>query len=324
MGRGGYDSGASRARTESRQSAPQQQVFTQSRAGRHHESMSVMGLNVREARDSDQHPRSVPILWEIDGTGSMGEIPNMLARQTFPDFMDLVLVVEPDPQVLFGVFLDYEDGSGPNSLQQGQFESSDELIDQWLTRMYFEGGGRPSEGSDLAYYFAARHTATDAWVKRRAKGFHFLVTDDTMRETVQTRHVRGLFGATARLSEDTPTITIVREAQELYHCFCLIPDPGRASYGRGGRCGLGEAYVYGDVKGCYEHFLGAPYVIVLPEPKEAAIVGAILVGLTQGKFTSLTAVSETIVKAPFKITGRRAKAIIDCVRHYAQHLGVQE
>src|SRR3989338_4755532 len=124
MGGGYNDSQASRARTQARSNAPQQQVFEQQSIGCLHESMSVLGLIVREARDSEEHPTSVPIIWNTDGTGSMNLIPQLLATKVFPDFMDLVLTVEPHPQVLFGTFLDYHDGSGANSLQQGQFESS--------------------------------------------------------------------------------------------------------------------------------------------------------------------------------------------------------
>ena len=52
-------------------------------------------------------------------------------------------------------------------LQVGQFESSDELLDKWLTNIYFEagGGGNGGESYALAWYFAALKTATDSMEK---------------------------------------------------------------------------------------------------------------------------------------------------------------
>ena len=56
-------------------------------------------------------------------------------------------------------------------LQVGQFESDNRMDDQ-LRTIFLEGngGGQKSESYELATYFIARHTVTDAWEKRGRKG----------------------------------------------------------------------------------------------------------------------------------------------------------
>src|SRR6478672_3000533 len=89
-------------------------------------TMDPFGVPVRESRDSAEHPNSTPIAVLFDVTGSMGRVP----------------------------------------LQVGQFESDNRMDDQ-LRTIFLEGngGGQKSESYELATYFIARHTVTDAWEK---------------------------------------------------------------------------------------------------------------------------------------------------------------
>ena len=59
-----------------------------------------------------------------------------------------------DPQVLFLAIGDHECDTSP--LQVGQFESSDELLEHWLTHVWLEGGGGGNRGESyaLAWHFA--------------------------------------------------------------------------------------------------------------------------------------------------------------------------
>ena len=99
MGYGGYSFEAHRAITSARADLPTQAVFKQREC---HPLMRPHGLRVRESRDSESHPHSLGIILALDVTGSMGEIPELLAKKELPGFVKLLLDHGvPDPQVLF-------------------------------------------------------------------------------------------------------------------------------------------------------------------------------------------------------------------------------
>ncbi|MCZ7677870.1 MAG: hypothetical protein M5U28_03445 [Sandaracinaceae bacterium] len=127
MGYGSYDLDAHIAATRQRAARAPTEVFSQ---GSCHPAMQPHGVRYRESRDSEVHPSSVGIVFALDVSGSMGQIPRQLATETLPSFMKAVLTVLPDPQVLFLAFGNaYADRS---PLQVGQFESEAALIDKWL------------------------------------------------------------------------------------------------------------------------------------------------------------------------------------------------
>ncbi len=86
--------------------------------------MNPLGVKKRESRDSEKHPNSIPIVFALDVSTSMGDIPRSLATKTLPTFMQATLSVVPDPQVLFMAFMDARyTGTSWLPLQVGQFES---------------------------------------------------------------------------------------------------------------------------------------------------------------------------------------------------------
>jgi len=118
MGYGGYSFEAHRAITSARADLPAQAVFKQREC---HPLMRPHGLRVRESRDSESHPHSLGIILALDVTGSMGEIPELLAKKELPGFVKLLLDHGvPDPQVLFMAVGDaygakeWREGSGPD------------------------------------------------------------------------------------------------------------------------------------------------------------------------------------------------------------------
>ena len=131
---------------------------------------------VRESRDSEEHPETVSIIVALDVTGSMGFVPEHIVKEALPDLIGSLMEAGiEDPQVLFLGIGDFNYDAAP--LQVGQFESSAELLDRWLTRVYLEGGGggNNQEGYNLAHLFAARHTSIDCWEKRKQKVFYSLL-----------------------------------------------------------------------------------------------------------------------------------------------------
>src|SRR5438067_4285705 len=148
MGHGNYSHAAHAALIADRANAGHGEVFQQRDC---HPLMSPHGLKMRESRDSPDHPNSLGIVFALDVTGSMGDIPQLLATRELPTFMKLVTACGiPDPQLLFMAIGDAFSDHAP--LQVGQFESTAELMDQWLTWTYLEGGGGGSgeESYELA------------------------------------------------------------------------------------------------------------------------------------------------------------------------------
>jgi hypothetical protein len=222
MGYGNYSHEAHVRLSKGRTKANRKQVFKQSKC---HPAMNPYGVKLRESRDSADHPNSTPVVFALDVSGSMGEIPGQLAAQTLPTFMKtLEDAGVPDPQVLFMAV-----GQGSNDrapLQVGQFESTAELMDQWLTRMFLEGrGGGGDESYELAEYFTARHTACDSWDRRKEKGFFFVTGDEPPNRAVFKNEVKGLIGDD--LDADLGRSEMFQELCERWEPFFLIPDSGR-------------------------------------------------------------------------------------------------
>lgn len=159
-------------------------------------AMNPHGIKLRESRDSDEHPESLAIVLALDVTGSMGSIPQYLVGTGLPHLMDkLIEGGIADPQVLFLGIGDHECGDQA-PLQVGQFESSDELLDHWLTKLYIEGGGGGNDGESylLAWYFAGDHTDIDCYNKRKQKGFLFTVGDEKCLPDIQGRRLKKIMG----------------------------------------------------------------------------------------------------------------------------------
>lgn len=99
MGYANYSHETHVALTRARAELPTQQVFRQREC---HPLMNPRGVRGRESRDSDAHPNSLGIAFALDVTGSMGKIPEALARRELPEFMKILATCQvADPQLLF-------------------------------------------------------------------------------------------------------------------------------------------------------------------------------------------------------------------------------
>ncbi|HAP44689.1 MAG: hypothetical protein A2087_13425 [Spirochaetes bacterium GWD1_61_31] len=147
--------------------------------------MDPKAVTVRESRDSEEHPESLSIIVALDVTGSMGMVPEQIVKESLPELVGTIIDAGiPDPQILFLGIGDFVYDNAP--LQIGQFESSAELLDRWLTRVWLEGGGGGNncESYNLAWLVAARHTAIDCWEKRKQKGFVFTIGDEPVNQDI--------------------------------------------------------------------------------------------------------------------------------------------
>jgi hypothetical protein len=183
-------------------------------------AMNPKGIAVRESRDSEEHPNSLAIIIALDVTGSMGAVPNHLVKDGLPHIVGTVIQnVMPDPQLLFLAIGDHECDDAP--LQVGQFESSDELLDKWLTSVYLEGGGGGNSGESylLAWYFAGYHTSIDCFEKRGQKGFLFTIGDEPTLKSVPGKVIKGIMGEGQY--SDMPANVLLEKAREKYNVFHL-------------------------------------------------------------------------------------------------------
>lgn len=223
MGYGNYSQEAHEALLQGRAALPAQQVFQQRAC---HPLMNPKGVRLRESRDSDEHPHTMSVVFALDVTGSMGHIPKLLATQELPKFMKILTDCKvPDPQLLFMAVGDATSDQAP--LQVGQFESTAELMDQWLTWSYLEagGGGTGQESYELALYFLALHTEMDCWVKRRKRGYLFMTGDENPYPILSRHIVEGIVGD--RLDDDLKVEEVVAELQKTFVPFFIIPDRDR-------------------------------------------------------------------------------------------------
>jgi hypothetical protein len=235
--------------------------------------MNPKGLKVRECRDSANHPDSLGIVFALDVTGSMGDIPRLLATKELPNFMKLLTACGvAHPQLMFMAIGDANSDHAP--LQVGQFESTAELMDQWLTWSFLEGGGGGTgeESYDLAFYIAAQHTDMDNSVKRKKKGYLFMTGDERPYPAVSRHQVEALIGE--KLDEDIPLEEVVAAAAETYHIFFLIPDLPRRQ-----RCEARWRELLGNNTICME------------SPADTCAVAAAIVGLTEKLIPDLDALA---------------------------------
>lgn len=222
----------------------------------------------RECRDSDEHPDALGIVFALDVSASMGSIPRTLATSTLPQFMaSLEAARITDPQVCF-MAIGHAADRVP--LQVGQFESTAALIDAWLTRLYFEGGGvGRHECYELAMWFAAHRMDLDSVALRGRRGFLFLTVDTLPNPALSRVEAARILGA--ELEHDLPIRTVIDELQERFEPFVLIAPGAAAGVERAWRDLLGDR------------------VVVLQDPQDVAHVAAGLIGLLEGAVADLPA-----------------------------------
>lgn len=295
MGYGNYSLAAHEALIQGRVNIPEQQVFKQSKC---HPLMNPKGVRIRESRDGSDHPQSLGIVFALDVTGSMGEIPKLMANQQLPTFMKILIDCQiRDPQILFMAIGDAISDSAP--LQVGQFESTAELMDQWLTWSYLEGGGGGTgqESYELGMYFLAMHTEMDCMVKRKKRGYLFMTGDEIPYPTLSKHVVEAVIGD--NLDEDLTCEEIVAELQKSYVPFFIIPDQARAR-----RCERRWRDLLGD------------NVICLEAPVDVCYVTAGAMLLNEGRASSITELIALLTNAG--LSNDRKSQVVQALTPYAE------
>lgn len=176
---------------------------------------------VRESRDSDDHPNSVPIMVFVDVTGSMGSLADKIVKKGLGVLMEEILNRKPvqDPQVAFGAIGDVKCDDAP--LQVTQFESSN-IITEQLEKVFIEsgGGGNNNESYTLPWYFAARCVQSDAIEKRSHKGYLFTIGDELPPPTLTGSEIQKVIGLNPQ--RDYTAKELFEMASESWHVFHLV------------------------------------------------------------------------------------------------------
>jgi hypothetical protein len=298
MGFGHYSHEAHAALTRGRRSLPKEALFAQREC---HPLMSPYGVKVRESRDSVTHPASLGIVFALDVTGSMGDIPVMLAKTQLPTFMTTVLDVGvKDPQIMFMAVGDAFSDSAP--LQVGQFESAAKEMDKWLTLSFLEGGGGGSnqESYELAMYFAARHTEMDCWKKRNKRGYFVMTGDELPYPRVSKDRVKKIVGD--ELAADLAVAKVTDALLETYEPFFLVPDLARRA-----RCERAWRDLLGD------------HVICMESAEDTCHVAAGLVALGEGAAADLGALATKMSASG--LSRDRLGAVVRALTPFAASLG---
>lgn len=296
MGYGDYSLEAHQAITAARSAQPAQQVFSQRSV---HPLMIPKG-KVRESRDSPDHPHTTSIVFALDVSGSMGAIPEQIARKELPGFMKTLLDSGVrDPQVLFMALHDAASPEGP--LQVGQFESTAELIDRWLTWTWLIGGGASAfESYDLAFWFAAHHLELDSLEKRQKRGYLFMTGDEPCYDKLDRGWVKTYLGDD--VGADVPLEEVIAQAKRTVMPFFLVPDPGR----------------FQNVGAFWTKHLGTA-AIGLAAPEDTCPVAASLVAIAEGAIRGTKHLRERLRETGYDAA--RADRIVTSIAPWAADHG---
>ena len=155
--------------------------------------LNAAGINIRESRDSLEHPLSKPMVIAFDQTGSMGSIPRQMQQRLKTVFQLTLDKGIEDVQVAVGAYGDATNGERV-PLQISQFES-DNRIDDALDNIFIEGmgGGNNGETSNLLFYYLAHHTKLDSFEKRGEKGKLYVIADEK-QVMINDRHIKDFIG----------------------------------------------------------------------------------------------------------------------------------
>lgn len=207
----GFDSTASMA------SSTAQQVYKQRELNRELDPFIV----VRECRDSEEHPNTLPVILALDVTGSMGMAAVKCAAK-LDEIMEALYEKVKDVEFLVMGIGDLAFDSAP--IQATQFESDIRILDQ-TAKIWFEGGGGTNayESYTAAWYFGLHNTDLDCW-KRGKKGIIITIGDEPLNPHLPYKKLSETVGdhGQGRLLADVKTEDLYRQACEKFDIYHIV------------------------------------------------------------------------------------------------------
>ena len=228
MGQGRYSSSMWDDTVQTRSAMSKGEVFKQRTI---HQTFNPAGIALRESCDSVDNPHSTPIIIGMDVTGSMGMIPDYMARVGIGALVLGILDKKPvtDPHVMVGAIGDIRGDSAP--LQMSQFEADNRIAEQ-ITDLFLEGGGgeQDTESYDLPWLFAATRTSIDSFEKRGKKGYLFTIGDEPApRRTHTAEELRRVFGNIERGYTSSEMLELAKEKWAVFHIIVEEGSRGRST-----------------------------------------------------------------------------------------------
>ena len=177
---------------------------------------------MRECRDNEEHPNTVPVILALDVTGSMGGAL-LKTASSLGVIMQNILNKYKDVEFMVMGIGDLAYDRAP--IQISQFES-DIRIAEHLDRIWFErgGGGNSFESYTAAWYMGLHHTALDCW-KRGRKGIIITLGGEPLNTFLPGDRLAQLTGD--RIWRDIDTRKLYRDTLRRFEIFHVaIDDPG--------------------------------------------------------------------------------------------------
>lgn len=180
---------------------------------------------MRECKDSDEHPNTIPVILALDVTGSMGPTAAEVAKR-LNELMTQIFSTVPDVEFMIMGIGDVYCDSAP--IQISQFES-DVRIAEWTDKIFFEGGGGGNgfESYTAAWYMGLRHCDLDCW-KRGKKGVIITLGDEPLNPYMQKEPLMRATGDS--LETDIETATLYPLTKEKFNIYHICVDDTRNCY----------------------------------------------------------------------------------------------
>lgn len=169
---------------------------------------------IRECRDTDEHPNTIPVILALDVTGSMGNAAKMCAAKLDDIMAELYKSVTDIEFLMMGIG-DLAYDLAP--IQASQFESDIRILDQ-TTKIYFEagGGGNSFESYTAAWYFGLNNTDLDCW-KRGKKGIIITLGDEPLNPYLPGKALSETLGTNTQDVETKSLYNEVTKKFDVYH-----------------------------------------------------------------------------------------------------------
>ena len=171
---------------------------------------------IRECRDTEEHPNTIPVILALDVTGSMGSSAVEVAKKLNVIMTELYSKVKDVEFLIMGIGdLAYDDAP----IQASQFESDIRIAEQ-LDKIYFEGGGGGNayESYTAAWYFGLHQTDLDCW-KRGKKGIIITLGDEPLNPYLPIRSLQNATGTASQEVRDVETESLYKEVTEKYDIY---------------------------------------------------------------------------------------------------------
>lgn len=170
---------------------------------------------MRECKDTDEHPNTIPVILALDVTGSMGDTAIEVQKKLNPLMIKLYEEIK-DIEIMVMAIGDLSYDNSP--IQISQFES-DIRIAENLDKIFFEngGGGNGWESYTAPWYMGLKHCKLDCW-DRGKKGLIITMGDEPLNPYLPKDALNELTGDTNEKDIDTDELyKHVTEKFNVYH-----------------------------------------------------------------------------------------------------------